>query len=255
VVGTVAQLWRYPVKSMQGAQADVLELTADGVVGDRRWGLLEADTGHVLSAKRAGALLTAVGGDDTATLPDGTVVTLTEPGAGARIGAWLGRDVVVRSAEELGPDHQPAIDMTFDPPNDEAEYYEIPIRKGSLLDLGAIHLLTTGTLAACAAARPELDWTVRRFRPNLVIDHDGGLFAEQEWVGQDLRIGDVRLHLDQPTMRCAMALRAQPGIDREPGIFQALNELNTLSPNHLGMYASVVEGGSLTVGAPVELVG
>ena len=31
-------LWRYPVKSMAGEAVEAVELDADGVVGDRRWG-------------------------------------------------------------------------------------------------------------------------------------------------------------------------------------------------------------------------
>lgn len=252
-VGTVAQLWRYPVKSMQGAPTETVEVTDGGVAGDRRWALVDAESGYVLTAKRAGALLQAVGRDDTATLPDGTVVDLAAPEAADVIGAWLGRSVELRSAAAMVGE-EPNIDMTFDPPNDDAEYYEVPIRKGSLLDLGAVHLVTTATLHGCAAARPDLDWDVRRFRPNVVIEHDGELFAEDRWVGGELRIGEVVLHLDQPTVRCAMPLRAQPGLDREPGIFQALSDLNTVTPNHLGVYASVVTAGSIQVGQSVELV-
>ena len=48
-------------------------------------------------------------------------------------------------------------------------------------------------------------------------------------------MGDVVLTVDSPTVRCAMPLRAQPGgIEREPGLFKAMSELNEAFPNHLG---------------------
>jgi len=34
----VTGLWRYPVKSMAGEAVEAVELDADGVAGDRRWG-------------------------------------------------------------------------------------------------------------------------------------------------------------------------------------------------------------------------
>jgi uncharacterized protein YcbX len=38
----VAELWRYPVKSLQGEQLDKVTVTADGLEGDRRWLVMPA---------------------------------------------------------------------------------------------------------------------------------------------------------------------------------------------------------------------
>ena len=35
-VGTVSELWRYPVQSLQGESLPALEFTTGGVVGDRK---------------------------------------------------------------------------------------------------------------------------------------------------------------------------------------------------------------------------
>jgi uncharacterized protein YcbX len=51
IVGSVAELWRFPVKSMQGEQLREVEITARGVVGDRAYALIDAETGKVASAK------------------------------------------------------------------------------------------------------------------------------------------------------------------------------------------------------------
>ncbi len=51
VVGSVAALWRFPVKSMRGEQLEEVEVTGQGLVGDRAYALIDVDTGKVVSAK------------------------------------------------------------------------------------------------------------------------------------------------------------------------------------------------------------
>src|SRR5262245_21085221 len=51
IVGSVDELWRFPVKSMKGEQIDQVRVTATGLIGDRGYALIEADTGKVVSAK------------------------------------------------------------------------------------------------------------------------------------------------------------------------------------------------------------
>jgi hypothetical protein len=50
-VNTIAALWRFPVKSMRGAPIDSVEVASDGIVGDRAYALIDAQTNKVLSAK------------------------------------------------------------------------------------------------------------------------------------------------------------------------------------------------------------
>jgi MOSC domain-containing protein len=52
-VGSVATLWRFPVKSMGGEQLRDVEVTERGVLGDRAYALIDKDTGKVVSAKSA----------------------------------------------------------------------------------------------------------------------------------------------------------------------------------------------------------
>jgi uncharacterized protein YcbX len=256
VVGQDAELHRYPVKSMQGTSVDRIDVRPDGVVGDRRYGLIDVGSGALLSAKRIARLLGAVVDDAEVTLPDGTRIELAGSSAGAEaaLSAWLGRDVRIA---ETTADTAVAYEMTFDPPNDDAEYYAIDAPAGSFLDLAAVHLLCRGTLDWCAAQRPDLDWDVRRFRPNVVIDAPGlDAFGEDGWVGRQVHLGSVVLAADQATVRCAMPLRAQPSLaDRpalasQPALYGALEELHA---NHLGLYLSVVEPGVVAVGDPVRI--
>lgn len=250
-VGTLTRCWRYPVKSLQGLAQDELAITSAGVVGDRTHGLIDAQDGRLLSAKRTAKLLHATATDEAITLPDGAILALDDPDADDVLSRWLDRPVLLRQPTT---DTQVSYAMTFDPPDDEAEAFDIPAPPGSFLDLAPIHLITTATLDACAQARPDLDWDVRRFRPNLLLDVDGPAFVEQTWIGAQVQVGEVVLSVDSPTVRCAMPLRDQPGgIEREPAIFAALNELNTVSPNHLGAYCSVVSPGAARTGDAVSL--
>ncbi|MGH9136313.1 MAG: MOSC domain-containing protein [Acidimicrobiales bacterium] len=217
--------------------------------GDRRHALLDTTTGRILSAKSVKDLLFARVERDAVVLPDGTALPLDDPGASDALSAWLGRDVRLATPVE---GEERSFQMTFDPPNDDAEYLDIPAPAGSFLDFVPVHVVTTATLAGCRARRPDLDWDIRRFRPNLVIDIHGSLFVENGWSGQCLRIGDeAELEVMGPTVRCAMPLRAQPGLDRQAELFRAMSDLNTRFPNHLGASARVRTPGRVVTGDAV----
>lgn len=266
----VSQTWMYPVKSMQGVRTTSLRVERNGVAGDRNWALLDLDSGRILSAKRVGALLDAVFDDGVMVLPGGTRVDLNDSaavGAGGvctAVSEWLGKRVRVCSVGDIDEvsDGPLSYQMTFDPPDDGSEYYDIPMPEGSFVDLAPLHLLTTATLDGCAAARPDLNWDVRRFRPNLLVDVDGDMFTESTWIGRQIRIGDdLVVQPSQATVRCAMPLRHQPEMGphdpeliRQPALYHAMNELRPDMPNHLGVYVDVVEPGDVHVGDRLEFL-
>jgi uncharacterized protein YcbX len=243
----VTALYRYPVKSLQGRTEPALDLGAGGFAGDRRWALLDGATGRLMSAKRWSALLQGSADEAGITLPDGTRVEFGAADADERLSAWLARDVRLVEAD---PATAVSYEMTFDPPDDEAEYYAIDAPAGSYLDLAAAHLVAEPTLRSAAERYPDLDWDVRRFRPNVVVDGDLTPFEEDTWVGRTLRIGSAELGVMQPTVRCAMPLRAQPGLERQAPLYAALDELHA---NHLGLYLDVVTPGRIEVGDEVVL--
>jgi uncharacterized protein YcbX len=240
------------VKSLQGQAVDALEVDPTGVDGDRAWGIVDVATGRLMTAKRTAVLLEGWADDDAITLPDGTRVRFNDPTVDQALSAWLDRKVRLVSSVDAGP---VAYEMTFDPPDDGAEAFEIPVPEGTLLDIAAVHLVSRTTMAACEAARPDLDWDIRRFRPNLVAELAGEPWEEQTWIGRELAIGSAVLRISGPMVRCAMPLRAQPGgLDRQPELFRALSELNEAFPNHLGMCLDVVEPGRIERGEAITLV-
>src|SRR6476646_2853609 len=112
LIGTVAALWRYPVKSMRGEQLDATEVTALGTVGDRAYAVIDVTTGKVASAKHprkwaalleceavfvdppvAGAAVPPV----QITLPDGSVVRSDEDDVDDKLSARFGTPVTLVS--------------------------------------------------------------------------------------------------------------------------------------------------------------
>src|SRR5204863_7179615 len=92
--GAVVALWRYPVKSMMGEELNDAEVTKRGLVGDRQFAVVDAETGKVAGAKnprkwgnffdyRAAYVEAPTRGSQLptlrVTLPDGRVVTSDQP--------------------------------------------------------------------------------------------------------------------------------------------------------------------------------
>ena len=87
---------------------------------------------------------------------------------------------------------------------------------------------------------------------------DAALFVEDSWVGAELAVGErCVIRVQQPTVRCAMPLRAQPAgpegpeLERRRELYRAMTELHAEVPNHLGVYVEVVSPGEVAVGDPV----
>jgi uncharacterized protein YcbX len=51
LAGTVATVWRYPVKSMRGEELNAADINTQGMVGDRGYAVIDVETGKVASAK------------------------------------------------------------------------------------------------------------------------------------------------------------------------------------------------------------
>ena len=138
VDGRVIECWRYPVKSMQGERVDELAIGSKGVESDRGYALLDAASGRILSAKSVKDLLFARVEGKAVVLPDGTSVALDDPAASDVLSAWLERDVRLATPVE---GEERSFQMTFDPPNDEAEYVDIRAPAGSFLNFSSVHFV------------------------------------------------------------------------------------------------------------------
>jgi uncharacterized protein YcbX len=246
-VGTVAQLWRYPVKSFQGEQVERLEVGPGGAVGDRTLAVVDPAARKVLSGKRHPALLMASarleGRGVVLTLPDGTEHAADDPGVHDALSAWLDHEVRLEAppADEVFP-----MEMHTGMSDDTTPIFDWPGPPGTWLDLADAHWLTTGSLAAAAQLHPDGVWDVRRFRPTALVETTAEGWVEDTWSVVEL--GPVRSEVLMPTPRCTMPSRAQPGFGVDKAIGTTIRDRHD---NNLGVYATITTGGTVAVGDTV----
>lgn len=268
--GSVASLWRYPVKSMLGEELSDAEVTDRGLLGDRAYAVVDSADGKAATAKnprkwptlfgfgarflelpRAGAAAPAV----SITLPDGTTATSEQADVDEILSRALTRTVTLNAAryspaqvvtaEEYWPDME-GLDF-----RDTVSDFILP--EGTFFDCAMVHLLTTATLDRLQELYPQGRFEVPRFRPNVVItpgssDKD---FVENAWWGRNISIGDeVRLAVTGPCARCVMTTLSQEDLPSDPGILRTV-ALNNKA--YVGVYAKVERGGRICRGDPVRV--
>jgi uncharacterized protein YcbX len=240
----VAQVWRYPVKSMQGESLDALELDAARVVGDREWGVRDSTSGVVLTGRMSRPLLHAtartVDGRVAITLPDGRAFDDADEALDLALSAYVGQPVHLAHAKD---EEQAQFEAPVEFSDDTSPLARWQSRPGTFNDGHPVHVLTTAALRAASALHPDGAWDVRRFRPNLLIDVDGDGFVEDGWTS--ISVGDVELDVYKRATRCAMTSRSQPGLVDDLGVPRALARNRNAK---LGVYARVVTGGTVRPG-------
>lgn len=237
--GTVAGLWRWPVKSMAGERVNALRLDGRGAGGDRTHAVMHEHKGErkPLTAREAPRLLAwratypfnLGGGLDPArppfaivTAPDGHSYRWGDPRLRTKLEDDLGRPV------QLLRD----VDGFQDAPRT---------------------LLVT-TQASLEALGEELDGPidVRRFRPNLHLDMDAAAWEDLGWEGAELTFsGGVRLKLLHACERCAIPTRHPDTQVKWPGL---LRHLAATHDQCFGINARVLTGGRLAAGETADLM-
>lgn len=280
-VGTVLQLWRYPVKSMTGERLDSVRLSFRGIPGDRGWAVYDETRSGVSNAKRLPPLrgcrarypqepvVGAASPPAEITLPDGTRIASDSPDAAPRLSALVGRPVSLRalgpagseaagriSAEGESEDFIRALNGVL-PGETMPDYSEFPperlrlLRQGNFFDAMPIHLLTTATLKTLARIAPESVWDERRFRPNVFVEMEAEGYPELEWIKRRVRVGSAVLEVDAGCPRCVMV--TQP-VDDVPQDHRIMRTLVRETKHIAGIYAGVVEEGEVRVGSTVERI-
>jgi uncharacterized protein YcbX len=265
-IGSVASLFRYPVKSMMGEELEATQVGVKGFLGDRIFAIADTETGKIASAKnpskwpglfrfqaafseplKAEALPPV-----RITFPDGSTASSEDKNIATRLSSSLGKPVrFLKNAGASGTleEYWPDIDglARRDVVTDEAMPAE------TFFDLGIIHLLTTATLDTYRGLYPEGQFETRRFRPNLVIqtspDFTG--FPENEWDEKILSIGpEVKLKITGPCGRCVMTTLPQGDLPKDNGILKTAARHNQA---RVGAYASVIQGGHIHSGDAIFL--
>lgn len=267
MLGSVVLLRRYPVKSMMGEELRSTDITEDGLLGDRSYALIDTETGKVVSAKNPQKWPTLFSfyahyidpptpsnslPPVRITLPDGTVTDSNQADVSSIISNALGRSVRLESQrhqtpslEEYWPDI-PELDNK-DVVTDE----KMPEK--TFFDLATIHLLTTSTIDELRRLYPQGRFEARRFRPNIVVNTgaEQPAFAENQWVGKTLAIGEVLLKVTEPCPRCVMTTLPQGDLPEDKGILRTALQNNK---GHVGVYASIVKGGAIKCGDEINII-
>jgi hypothetical protein len=247
-VGTVKELWRHPVKSLQGERVQELALAPGGAAGDRVLAVVDPAARKVLSAKRHANLLLAAARLDgdrvVVTLPDGSEHGSDDPDVHSALSSWLGMDVRLEPppADAVYP-----MEMYTGMSDEDTPLFDWAGPPGTWVDLADSHWVTTSSLATIAGEHPDGQWDVRRFRPNGLIETAAPGYPEEGWPTFDL--GEVGVEVLMPTMRCSMPSRAQPGLERDKVIGTTIQGANS---NNLGVYARVTRSGTVRVGDSVH---
>lgn len=198
-LGEIREIWRYPVKSMQGERLDSVRVGPRGLPGDRGWAIRDEKRGEIVGAKLLGDLMRCAAsyleepGEDSVgpaeiTLEDGTRFRSDAADASERLSRALGTPVtlwplqpadrldhyrrrqplseaLLRSIFALEPG-EPAPDLSGLP----EVLREFTTPPGTYFDGAHLLLLTCSSLDSLQCLVPDARVDVRRFRPNFLID-------------------------------------------------------------------------------------
>lgn len=224
----VAGLWRYPVKSFGGERLEAAAVGPYGLPGDRAFGLVDDQTGRVLTARREPRLLLA-----TAAWHDGEVEIVGPDGlrldSDEALSRWLGRPVRLAPAGAEGGTYESVADGER---GTDWKLWQGPGHAWHDNGCMRVSLVSTTTVGS---------WAPARFRANVLLEGAG----EDELVGGPARLGTAQLDVTKRIGRCVIVTRGQPGLAADPDVLRTIHRERD---GYLGIGAVVNEPGAVAVG-------
>lgn len=238
-LGRISAIFRYPVKSMAGASLDVAKLSWHGIEGDRRLAFRR------LTDKSGFPWLTA------SKLPE---LLLYKPfGIDSNTAELLPTHVCTPDGNEY--------ELRSDELREEVSSryggaVELMTLRNGIFDDACISVISLGTVH-CVERESGRDVDLRRFRPNIVIETDGGEpFEEDRWVGRTLMFGQAdsgpAIRITMRDERCVMVNLDPDTAERDSGVMKAVVRMNE---NCAGVYGTVVRAGEIRIGQVVSQSG
>jgi uncharacterized protein len=240
-VGNIVEIWRYPVSSLGGEQCGTSAIELAGLTGDRQYTLFDRETGTAASPEKdvkwrpALFLSSSVcGGTTRIHFPDGRKIRVDSPNLNQALSAHFGFDVAIGGNDQKN-----------------SEDFGLPLVKNRY-NLAPLHIVTTSSLSKLTEISPGSTIDRRRFRPNVLIETDGGAdFVETQWIGVTLRLGEVLSNVFESTKRCGMTLVGQPSLPEQAEILRSIVRHNQ---RNLGVYGDVILPGEIKVGDDVCVI-
>ncbi len=245
----VAALWRHPIKSHGREALSRVHLEKGQTMPwDRRWAVAHEDAKIV---------------DMAAWAP------CQNFSRGAKAPALMAINTSVNEATgTVTLSHPDRPDLTFDPDAEQALFLEwvrplMPENRSASArilrpkahgmtdtDFPSVSLLNLASNDALSSVMGQ-PLSMLRWRGNIHID---GLspWAEQGWIGKEIRIGPVLFKVREEIVRCR-ATTANPDTgERDADTLGALN--TNFGHQNFGVYAEVTQSGNIALGDPVEVL-
>lgn len=254
---TIAWISIAPVKAMALQALTEAEIGPRGIAGDRRFAVIDP-SGRLVNGKRHGPLamirpsVSADGTHLTLRWPDGRGAAATVKRTTPREALFFGRP---RGVHHLAGPFDATLSDWAGVPLHLVELAE-PGNGVDRADLGgSISLASVAALADLAQAGGLDDpLDQRRFRMTIGI---AGVkaWAEDAWLGCDVRLGKATVRPDGNVGRCATTTHdpdgGQPDVDTLKLLAGLRGELQTTEPLPFGVWAAVVTPGRVRLGDPV----
>ncbi len=249
---TLAQITRHPIKSHgRETLASVVLSAGQCMPWDRHWAVTHERTKFDAANPEwvscvnfmIGSKLPALMAIDMSWNEGSASLTLRHP---ARPDVTFAPDTAAGQALFINwvrplctPDHPPAQALV-----------SIPGRGVTDTEYPSVSILNTASNADLGM-RMGLDLSPNRWRGNLWVD-GAQAWAEQGWIGKDIRIGATLLHVEEPIKRCkATTTNPATGL-RDADTLAALRA--AFDHQNFGVYARVVEGSVIALGDKIEVL-
>jgi len=239
LIGTVKEITRHPVKSMQGETLQKANVMDYGLYGDRSHAFKdESRTDKFLTITQCPEMAqykAAFMGEDSLTaFPPVQIVSPDQ-----RTFYWDDPNLIPHM-EQLSK--RPLSKLQYDPKH-------VPL---GAIELAHILLITDASLTKLSEMwGDQVD--ARRFRPNLLVDLiDKQPFSEESFLGKTIRIGSkVTIKFNSLCDRC-MIINIDPMSGGKDS--SLLKTVAKNRKNKFGVYGSVVQTGEIAVGDEIHVV-
>lgn len=246
----IEKIYRYPVKGLSAEALEAVALTPGEMLAhDRRFALAQGDAPFDVAAPRwlskrnFGCLMVneRLALLHTAFDPHDGSLAIRAPGAAPFLGdtrTEAGKAAIARYlADFLGPEAR-----------GEPRFIEAPGHRFSDVAMKVVSIIGLGSLHALEAeAGMVLD--PLRFRANFYFS-GGRPWAEFDWIGKEIQIGQVRLKVVKRIVRCAATEVNPETAARDANPPRDLRR--HFGHADLGVYAEVLEAGQIALGDALE---
>ena len=245
----VARAGFAPIKGTRHLAHDRVTLDAQGPVGDRGFALVSVDPadparGRGLRTVQNPSLVAVraelVGDRLEVELPGGERASAEPEPTGERITCdYWGREV---DLELVGGPYAELFSSWLDRPVRLAR-----ARRGDVVFAAPVSMVTTASLRDLAGQVGQDAVDAARFRPTLVVETEEP-YAEDTWLGREVRVGEATLRVGVPIPRCAV-IDINPGTgERDVRLLKTLashRPLNRAGEPAFGVFAEVVTPGTV----------